>query len=108
MKLAIIGGGAAGLMLASILRYNNVDIDIVILEKLDHVGKKILMSGNGKCNLSNANITCNSYNNELGFKVASSFNVEQYFNDLGLLHNNLIHMLSAGNKVFLICVFVRK
>lgn len=85
MKLAIIGGGAAGLMLASILRHNNVDIDIVILEKLDHVGKKILMSGNGKCNLSNANITCNSYNNELGFKVASSFNVEQYFNDLGLL-----------------------
>ena len=85
MKLAIVGGGASGLMLASILRKNNADIDIVILEKLDHPGKKILMSGNGKCNLSNTNITLNSYNNELGFKVASSFNVEKYFNELGLL-----------------------
>ena len=85
MKLAIVGGGASGLMLASILKTNNVDIDIVILEKLDHAGKKILMSGNGKCNLSNTNITTSSYNNELGFKIASSFDVEKYFNDLGLL-----------------------
>lgn len=35
MKLAIVGGGASGLMLASILRKNNIDIDIVILEKLE-------------------------------------------------------------------------
>ena len=85
MKLAIIGGGASGLMLASILRKNNVDIDIVILEKLEHVGKKILLSGNGKCNLSNANINACCYNNEFGFKVASSFDVKSYFNELGLL-----------------------
>lgn len=85
MKLAIVGGGASGLMLASILRHNNVDIDIVVLEKLDHVGKKILMSGNGKCNLSNSNITTSCYNNELGFKVSSSFDVQKYFNELGLL-----------------------
>ena len=61
MKLAIVGGGASGLMLASILKTNNVDIDIVILEKLDHAGKKILMSGNGKCNLSNTNIDSTLY-----------------------------------------------
>lgn len=85
MKLAIIGGGASGLMLASILRKNNVDIDIVILEKLEHVGKKILMSGNGKCNLSNTNIKDTCYNNDFGFKVASSFDVQSYFNELGLL-----------------------
>lgn len=85
MKLAIVGGGASGLMLASILRKNNIDIDIVILEKLEHVGKKILLSGNGKCNLSNANINSCCYNNEFGFKVASSFDVKSYFNELGLL-----------------------
>ena len=85
MKLAIVGGGASGLMLASLLRHNNVNIEIVILEKLDHAGKKILMSGNGKCNLSNTNITTSCYNNEVGFKIASSFNVENYFNKLGLL-----------------------
>ena len=85
MKLAIIGGGASGLMLASVIRKHNIDIEIVILEKLEHVGKKILMSGNGKCNLSNTNITLDKYNNELGYKIASSFNVEKYFNELGLL-----------------------
>lgn len=85
MKLAIIGGGASGLMLASVIRKHNTDIEIVILEKLEHVGKKILMSGNGKCNLSNTNITLDKYNNELGYKIASSFNVEKYFNELGLL-----------------------
>ena len=57
MKLLIIGGGASGLMLASILKKNKANIDILIVEKLEHVGKKILATGNGKCNLSNANIT---------------------------------------------------
>ena len=56
MKLVIIGGGAAGLMLASILRKQKANLDITIVEKLEHVGKKILMTGNGKCNLSNKNI----------------------------------------------------
>lgn len=85
MKLVIIGGGASGLMLASILRSKNADLDITIVEKLEHIGKKILMTGNGKCNLSNKNIKEACFNNEFGFNVASSFDVEKYFNELGLL-----------------------
>lgn len=85
MKLVIIGGGASGLMLASILRSKNANLDITIVEKLEHIGKKILMTGNGKCNLSNKNIIEACFNNEFGFNVASSFDVEKYFNELGLL-----------------------
>ena len=85
MKLVIIGGGASGLMLASILRSKNANLDITIVEKLEHIGKKILMTGNGKCNLSNKNIKEACFNNEFGFNVASSFDVEKYFNELGLL-----------------------
>ena len=85
MKLIIIGGGASGLMLANVLKTTNANIDILIIEKLEHVGKKILLTGNGKCNLSNKNINENCYNNYMGFKIASLFDVEQYFNDLGLL-----------------------
>ena len=85
MKLAIVGGGASGLMLASILKKQNANIEIVILEKLEHVGKKILMSGNGKCNLSNANINPCCYNNEFAYNIASSFDAKKYFNELGLL-----------------------
>ena len=85
MKLVIIGGGASGLMLASILRSKNANLGITIVEKLEHIGKKILMTGNGKCNLSNKNIKEACFNNEFGFNVASSFDVEKYFNELGLL-----------------------
>ena len=85
MKLVIIGGGASGLMLASILKRNKANLDITILEKLEHVGKKVLMTGNGKCNLSNKNIKETCFNNEFGFNIASSFDVEKYFNELGLL-----------------------
>ena len=73
MKVIIVGGGASGLMLASILKTNNANVDITILEKLEHVGKKILATGNGKCNLSNANITDSCYNNSFGFSIANSF-----------------------------------
>lgn len=85
MKLLIIGGGASGLMLASILKKNKANIDILIVEKLEHVGKKILATGNGKCNLSNANITDSCYNNSFGFSIANSFDANAYFNSLGLL-----------------------
>lgn len=85
MRLVIIGGGASGLMLASILKKNNIDINITILEKLDHVGKKLLATGNGKCNLSNINIFKECYNNEFGYEIAKSFDAISYFSSLGLL-----------------------
>ena len=81
MKLVIIGGGASGLMLASILKRNKANLDITIVEKLEHVGKKVLMTGNGKCNLSNKNIKETCFNNEFGFNIASSFDVEKYFTE---------------------------
>ena len=44
MKLVIIGGGASGLMLASILKKNNTSLEIVILEKLSEFLYKIKSS----------------------------------------------------------------
>ena len=85
MKLTIVGGGASGLMLASVLKTLKANIDIEILERYEHVGKKLLMTGNGKCNLSNLNITKQAYNNELGYNIASCFDAVSYFSSLGLL-----------------------
>ena len=61
MKLAIIGGGASGMVAAIEASRNNKDIEIVILEKLDRVGKKILATGNGRCNFSNMNASVDNY-----------------------------------------------
>lgn len=47
MKIIIIGGGASGLLAATKLRNKH---DVTILEANTDIGKKILMTGNGKCN----------------------------------------------------------
>ncbi|MDO4300728.1 MAG: aminoacetone oxidase family FAD-binding enzyme [Clostridia bacterium] len=61
MKLAIIGGGASGMAAAIEAARTNSDIEIIILERLDRVGKKILATGNGRCNYSNINACVNNY-----------------------------------------------
>lgn len=52
MKLAIIGGGAAGLMAAASALAVNPEAEIFILEKNDGLGKKVLISGGGRCNVT--------------------------------------------------------
>jgi predicted Rossmann fold flavoprotein len=70
-RVAIIGGGAAGLMAAisaartwqmhSASRSVGSQLPVMIIEKLDRVGKKLLTTGNGRCNLSNTNLTLDHY-----------------------------------------------
>ena len=50
-RVVIIGGGASGLMAAITAAKKGASVTIV--EHKDRVGKKILMTGNGKCNLTN-------------------------------------------------------
>lgn len=52
MKLAIIGGGAAGLMAAASALNANPDAQIFLLEKNDGLGKKVIISGGGRCNVT--------------------------------------------------------
>ena len=47
----IIGGGASGLAAAAF--FSAMGISAILLERLDRVGKKILSTGNGRCNLAN-------------------------------------------------------
>lgn len=54
-KLFIIGGGAAGLMAA--ITASDFGIDAAILEGNGRIGKKILTTGNGRCNITNNSTT---------------------------------------------------
>jgi predicted Rossmann fold flavoprotein len=51
-KVAIIGGGAAGLMAAAALHETSHQPKIIIIEKNDSLGKKVIISGGGRCNLT--------------------------------------------------------
>ncbi len=61
IKVGIIGGGATGLMCAAKLSKTRGTI-IDILEKEKRVGKKILQTGNGRCNFTNMNVKPEKYN----------------------------------------------
>jgi len=50
MKIAVIGAGAAGLMCACMLSTVH---DVVVFDRNAEVGKKLLLTGNGRCNLTN-------------------------------------------------------
>lgn len=53
MKVCIIGGGAAG-MLSALLIAEKKQHEVVLLEKNEKLGKKIYITGKGRCNLTNA------------------------------------------------------
>ena len=51
-KIAVIGGGAAGLMAAGTA--TRCGADVTIFEHMEYVGRKIGITGKGRCNLTNA------------------------------------------------------
>lgn len=90
MKLAIIGGGASGLAAAIEAAYTSSDAEITILERLDRTGKKILATGNGRCNYSNINVDINNYYGQdrafvsYALKEFTVQNTVNFFNQLGV------------------------
>mgnify|MGYP002520460303 CR=1 FL=1 len=88
----IIGGGAAGMM-AGIFAARK-GLKVCIVEHMDRVGKKILSTGNGKCNITNMDMTCDKYydlSQEDFNKVIGNFMPEEitaFFKELGLLTIN--------------------
>ena len=88
MNVCVIGGGAAG-MLAALTAAENGH-RVLLLERQSRVGRKLLATGNGRCNLSNYHVSPAHYHGGAGFCdfALSQFDVGetlQYFASLGLL-----------------------
>ena len=60
-KIIIIGGGASGLAAALAAAKECGGQCVTVLERLDRVGKKLLATGNGRCNLTNRNAAPEHY-----------------------------------------------
>lgn len=85
--IAIIGGGAAGLAAAISARRTGHGLSVGIIERLPKVGKKILATGNGRCNLSNTDISPDRYHGSCKklLRSTNGFAVPDFFSSLGVL-----------------------
>ena len=81
-RVAIIGAGACGMLLANLLKD---DFDVTLFEKNNKLGKKILASGNGKCNFTNIGNYKGKYNNGFANKIVDKYNSYYFRNYLSLL-----------------------
>lgn len=80
---AIIGGGASGIYASILLAKKGYSV--ALFEANDRIGKKLLATGNGKCNLSNVDIKAEFYNNNAVDEIVSNFDMQGEMLKLGLV-----------------------
>ena len=91
-KVLIIGGGASGLMAAIMAAREGAEV--TILEHMDRVGKKILSTGNGRCNMTNLSLRPEHYRSSqklFPMKVLDRFSVWDtlnFFDSIGIVTKN--------------------
>jgi flavoprotein, HI0933 family len=99
--IAIIGGGAAGLFSAAFA--SDMGANVVVLEKMERCGRKIGITGKGRCNLTNTkpwnefsqHIHTKSNFLKTAFYTTDNFAVMKYFESIGL---QLV--VERGDRVF--------
>ena len=100
-KVIVIGAGASGFVSAIEARKNNNEV--IILERNSKCGKKLLLTGNGKCNYTNTNQSLDNYHSnhpELLKKVINDKNINElnnFFTSIGIIpriKNNLCYPYS--------------
>lgn len=100
-KVVVIGGGAAGMM-ASIIAARNGHT-VTLIEKNDKLGKKLFITGKGRCNFTNAgdeddiknSVVTNPKFMYSSFKGFSNYDVMGFFDELGLKFK-----IERGNRCF--------
>ena len=89
MTVGVIGGGASG-MAAALAAADNEDAQVVLMERQTRVGRKLLSTGNGRCNLTNLHAGTGGYHGnapEFAKYAISQFPPEaalDWFHSLGL------------------------
>ena len=91
-KVIIVGGGASGIVAA--ISAAREGANVTVIEHKDRVGKKILSTGNGRCNLTNEDMTPDCFRgDELSIvpEILTQFGYQetiQFFEQLGVILKN--------------------
>ena len=88
MRICIIGGGASGLIAA--IGAKNKNNEVFILERNNKCGKKLLLTGNGRCNFWNENQNLNFYHSHNLECLETIFTLEKdqvlpFFKSIGII-----------------------
>jgi predicted Rossmann fold flavoprotein len=83
--VGVIGGGASGL--AAAIAAAQAGAAVTVLERLPRVGKKLLLTGNGRCNLANRDRSPAHYHGTVpqANRILAGFDPEAWFREMGLL-----------------------
>lgn len=98
--IAVIGGGSSGLIAAITAKRINPNLSVYVLEALDRVGKKLITTGNGRCNITNLNLDLSRFHgddvsfckyalNRFGYKE-----IKDFFHSIG------VDFINEGDKVY--------
>lgn len=85
--IAVIGGGASGLAAAAGALENGAE-KVVIAERLEKTGRKILATGNGRCNLGNTKPSAEHYHGSVKNAaeiIAAGESAQDFFGRLGVM-----------------------
>lgn len=88
-KVIVIGGGASGLMAA--IAAATEGAEVTILEHMDRVGKKLLSTGNGRCNMTNLAVKAEFYRcgrKSFPMRILDKYSVWDtltFFDELGIV-----------------------
>lgn len=100
--VAVIGGGPSGMMAAG--RAAELGAKVILLEKNDSLGKKLLITGGGRCNVTNAEFDTRKFLSKFGkdgkflFSAFSRFAVKE---TIDLFNSkNMETKVEAENRVF--------
>lgn len=100
-KVIVIGGGPAGMMAAGIAAQNGADV--LLFEKNEKTGRKLLITGKGRCNITNfcdndefiSNVPTNPRFMYSSINAFSTYDAVAFFEDLGVSTK-----VERGNRVF--------
>ena len=84
--VAVIGGGASGI--ATAIMCARYSLRVLVLENNDRILKKVLATGNGKCNFSNVDVRAERYNTPFVANALTNFTYRDaiaFFESLGMM-----------------------
>ena len=104
----IIGGGASGLMCAAVLNIEQPSYKVLVLDQNSKPGRKLLATGNGRCNFTNLNLNPGCYNTDDPDKLGRILNrfqsktvIDYFENKLGVIaacKGDLVYPITYQSK----------